>query len=610
MAPAPTMPCSCRSLKLCHLQMGMEQLPRDCQLDSIIPSSVDQSQSGIILVRKGIGFDYLPPEILQEIAVYLPDKDLGSFALLQRATRDAVIPANAGHWRRRFTAQFDLPAGKTPATIKEDYKLRKRFLTPLILFKYGQTPDEQVCLKAIKQLIVEKSQDPKDPSPYQLDKTVSLNVQQLWRFMKKSNLLHDGFRWTRFGEHPTDRLLQVIQVFFFGWNIWCSRYKLTAAYPESLRRTAYSIENSERIALADPRKKLVDAKGQINFTDLSHLTNFWKFHMTMNDDGPLHRILNQMPAEQNPMSFSGALMKHSPHPRLAKKWQGALFDPTEDQRYAHSSNYITHEIFTNPYFTGGDRLLDLQFTHVGRGGQWPEAFDKEAQARPSGIRRIEKFINPPEQLRPIEKPADKRSRPKLTKATTHPESGMAAYAFSLPWRQDVPKASSTDETVGTGMKAEKVPEVHFFGLGETNVHEPPLNVAGIVHPLPVQCGIPGWQRFTMVAYETPPTGSAAKGYLDAQEADLCAYLRFEGVVLPGGSIIIGRYSLGDEYRDDGHEQFLQRGSFIYWLSRADSDDDDADEGESGSEEDEDEEQEMRADEEVWVPKLKKMHGGE
>ncbi|KAL8799368.1 MAG: hypothetical protein Q9182_005940 [Xanthomendoza sp. 2 TL-2023] len=558
-----------------------------------------------MLVRKSIGFDSLPPEILQEIAVYLPDKDLGSFALLQRATRDAVIPANAGHWRQRFAAQFDLPAGKTPAAIKEDYKLRKRFLTHLVKFKDGQSPEEQVCLKAIKQLIAEKSRDPKE-----LEKAVSLNIQQLWRFMKRSNLLHDAFRHTRFGDHPTDRLLQVIQVFFFSWTIRCSsRENLKDAFNEDLRRTPYSLEKSECVALADPRKKLVDAKGQINFTDLSHLTNFWKFHMALNEDGELYHILSQMPAEQYPMLFSGASAKHSPDPRLAKKWQGALFDPTEAERKAHSINHITHDVFTNPYFTGGDRLLNLQFTHVARDGPWPAAFDKEIQARPSGLHRINEFINPPEQLRPIEKPTHKDSRPKPTKTTPSPESGMAAYAFSLPWRQDEPKAaSSTNGPIRTGestMKAGKIPEIHFFGLGETNVRDPPLNVAGIVHPLPLQCGIAGWQRFSMVVYETPTTGSTDAGYLDAtKEGDLCAYLRFEGVVLPGGSIVVGRYSMGGEYRDGGDEQFLQRGAFVYWVVR-DGVGDVGREGDGNGEgESEDDEEE-----EVWVAALKRMHGG-
>lgn len=153
---------------------------------------------------------------------------------------------------------------------------------------------------------------------------MSLNVRQLWRFMKTSNLLHDAFRWTRFREHRINPLLEAIQVYFFGWNIWCARYKLGAAYPESLRRTAYSIEISEGIALAGCRRKLVNAKGQINFEALSHLTNFWKFHMAINVDGDLRRILLQLPPEQCPMSFPGPYKQGLPRSRLGMKWQGAL----------------------------------------------------------------------------------------------------------------------------------------------------------------------------------------------------------------------------------------------------------------------------------------------
>ncbi|KAL9004470.1 MAG: hypothetical protein Q9180_009841, partial [Flavoplaca navasiana] len=55
-------------------------------------------------------------------------------------------------------------------------------------------------------------------------------------------------------------------------------------------------------------------------------------------------------------------------------------------------------------------------------------------------------------------------------------------------------------------------------------------------------------------------------YLDAKGADLHVFLHYEGIMLPGESIIIGRYYMGDEYRDDDDpEPFLQRGTFIYWL---------------------------------------------
>lgn len=93
-------------------------------------------------------------QVVQEIVTYLPDKDLGSFALVQRATRDAVLPPNAGHWRKRFQDQFHLPQGKTPAAIKADYTLRKQYFHYFVYFKLGHSKEENFCLMAIRQLFV------------------------------------------------------------------------------------------------------------------------------------------------------------------------------------------------------------------------------------------------------------------------------------------------------------------------------------------------------------------------------------------------------------------------------------------------------------------------
>ncbi|KAL8919617.1 MAG: hypothetical protein Q9172_004894 [Xanthocarpia lactea] len=516
-------------------------------------------------VNNDLGFDAFPPEILQEVVVYLPDNDLNSFSLVQRAARDAVIPANARHWRQRFRDQFDLPPGKSPAAIKEDYTYRKRYLTHLIHFKYGYSADERACLKAVRQLIVERSRDPVGSSPLELDTSSSLNVRQLWRFMKKSNLLHDAFRWTRSKENGTDRLLEVIQVFFFGWNVCCATHNLHAAYPLSLRLTAYSVEQSEALALAPSNSNLVDAEGQINFSVLSHLTNLWKFHLAINDEGELRNILLQLPSDQHPMTFSEGSVRNAP--RLGMRWKGALFH----------SNYMNSgdgaDVHTEAYFTGGDRLLSLTFTHLSGNGPWPEAFEKEIEAYHSRVSNEQELNNSPGESLPMPKPAGKASSPNSIKIMTTPKSGAAPYPSPLPQRSST--HNSTGEAIFPSTKAGEAEEKHFFGLGECEITSAPLNIAGIVHPLPPQCGVPGWQRFTMVAYDTPASGSEHKGYLDADEADLHPFLRYEGVVLPGDSIIVGRYSMGDEYRDDDDpNQFLQRGTFIYWLAQEDASDDD------------------------------------
>ncbi|KAL8771203.1 MAG: hypothetical protein Q9209_003374 [Squamulea sp. 1 TL-2023] len=511
--------------------------------------------------------------IIQEIAVYLPDKDLRAFALVQRATCNAVIPANAGHWRYRFKDQYDLQRDKSPAAIKDDYMFRKCFLTHLVHFKYGHSPEEVACLEAIRQLIVEKPQDPVDSAPLEPDDASSLNVQQLWRFMKKSNLLFDVFRWTRAQESSINRLLEVIQVFFFGWHVWCATHQISAAYPRSLRLTAYFVERSEAVAAALPSKDLVDANGQIDFAVLSHLTNLWKFHLAINNDGELHRILGWLSSEEHPMSSFENFMRNKA--RLGRKWKGALFHPSGITRSAFPSFHAVNEVHTNPYLTGGDRFLDLEFVSVRQYGPWPDAFGKEIQARSLSLSDLGQTVSLPECSRPIAKPANEDFHPAFAKATATAKSGVEGCHPSLPQGMTTDIVKSVNRSEGEHIcprnEAILVEENHFFGSGEFDVLLPPLQVAGIVHSLPLQCGVPGWQRFSMVSYETPPSGNAEKGFLDANEHHLCPFMRYEGVMLPGNSIIIGRYSLGNEYRnDDDPGQFLQRGTFIYWLSQDDA----------------------------------------
>jgi hypothetical protein len=54
---------------------------------------------------------------------------------------------------------------------------------------------------------------------------------------------------------------------------------------------------------------------------------------------------------------------------------------------------------------------------------------------------------------------------------------------------------------------------------------------GYVNPLPPQEGIPGWKRLTMMKYFLTDDGAFDENALWA----------YEGVVLPGGQIIVGRW---------------------------------------------------------------------
>jgi hypothetical protein len=90
----------------------------------------------------------------------------------------------------------------------------------------------------------------------------------------------------------------------------------------------------------------------------------------------------------------------------------------------------------------------------------------------------------------------------------------------------------------------------------------PFDACIRVHPLPTQLGFPGWQRFSMVKFFHDPTSSGP--LVD----DLWAY---EGCVLPGGEMIVGRWfyldpnvpasSVGNA-NFDGSGPYS--GPFIFW----------------------------------------------
>lgn len=71
--------------------------------------------------------------------------------------------------------------------------------------------------------------------------------------------------------------------------------------------------------------------------------------------------------------------------------------------------------------------------------------------------------------------------------------------------------------------------IQLVGWGQDN--EDQFYAAGWLHALPNQQEIPGWQRITFLKYYDDDLQLAGGDYLWA----------YEGVVLPGGRIILGRW---------------------------------------------------------------------
>lgn len=108
--------------------------------------------------------------------------------------------------------------------------------------------------------------------------------------------------------------------------------------------------------------------------------------------------------------------------------------------------------------------------------------------------------------------------------------------------------------VGSGGAPQGEPlAIRFQGTG--NDASAPFLASGWLNPLPPQQGIPGWQRLTMMKYYVD----------DEEETSPVAALRdslwaYEGVVLPGGMIVLGRWW----HPVPGRQDDEYSGPFILW----------------------------------------------
>lgn len=82
--------------------------------------------------------------------------------------------------------------------------------------------------------------------------------------------------------------------------------------------------------------------------------------------------------------------------------------------------------------------------------------------------------------------------------------------------------------------------------------------AGWLNPLPPQQCIPGWKRITMMKFFQDNNG-----HIDAD-----ALWAYEGVVLPGGQIIVGRWWSPEDSSEQG-KATMYSGPFILWNTDSD-----------------------------------------
>ena len=258
-------------------------------------------------------------------------------------------------------------------------------------------------------------------------------------------------------------------------------------------------------------------------------------------------------------------------------WSVAYLDP-EDMPYIRTGPSTDQVVFTdNIDYEDGFQTLSLDFSHSASTAPWPCVFESHLHGLPT----------PPlcRKLHSLSKP--KRQHIQGSNRTHHPlviearhtgletpppsPNSIVRQTLTVPHSihptadADLPPSPTSPPPVLSPKKG--INYLQFGGSGNDAEH---FQCSGIVHPLPPQHGIPGWQRVTIMKYFDPikraggpATPSTSDDGYDFDDDDVTVNNGcwcYEGVVLPGGMIMLGRWW---SPMDDADERHCM-GPFIFW----------------------------------------------
>ena len=244
----------------------------------------------------------------------------------------------------------------------------------------------------------------------------------------------------------------------------------------------------------------------VNMEFILHNINFWKYHILRKAEGTLCDAFENLDEDERPRWWSSQL-KEGPQ-KLGKHWKGsyAYVETTEidSMRRGRGDSEQIQDKFAGEVESSTFQDLQLELIDNEEDIVWPAAFEHH--------------------LRSITLP--------VSKAKTRAQ-----------------KRSATPDAIANF----KPQSFHFEGEGQDNLEQ--FLASGWLNPIPPQQSIPGWQRMTMMKYfEDQNTGAI----------DTDALWAYEGVVLPGGQIILGRWWAVDTHGIGRRAEDTYSGPFLLW----------------------------------------------
>ncbi|KAM3086817.1 hypothetical protein ACMFMF_000755 [Clarireedia jacksonii] len=470
-------------------------------------------------------FHSMPIEIHQKIAEFLPtDSDVARYSRVCRRCHQSIT---VSVWRLRFLQTFDHVPNTGPTELANKYASRRaitKLFTKFDLAIHASSMNrsevqianrnQQLCLDMLKNLIIE-SNARKIRNADGNELVVGNNLDYIRGFVSyvpgtKGNVVDivDAILKTEkcwdvmtvcSVDSSPDTLVMVIQLCLTPIS-WDPRY---------CNNSVSHFDWSQFEVYAAPQQQPVFVgqwKNDLNVQWCLHVANFFKFHLkAKNGEGVLAHAFAALSQDQLPRAWLGRLQQGTQ--KLESNWKGAYF-------------YLDRDELTRMRLVGGkDGGLYLDELNGGEFQDISIFFDEQKFGKASWPAAWEEILK-----------SDPFSKVYVNEQQNH---GPRRSTRSR-------KVKQHKEIPSPGVK-------YFYGSSQDSRE---AHFYGVVHGIPTQHGIPGFQRVTMMKFFPDHNGHYDPGQVWA----------YEGCVLPGGSIIVGRW--WDATAEAGSDVFS--GPFVFW----------------------------------------------
>jgi hypothetical protein len=277
---------------------------------------------------------------------------------------------------------------------------------------------------------------------------------------------------------------------------------------ENASSNVYDWYQSQRVVYAAVSKRPIF--GGLNNMEVDtdwalHLINFFRGHMLplVGSTSTMYPYFAELAPNERPQMWNGKL-SNSPD-QIGKWWKGTYAYIEQDEVVWIRNKTTWNRIFQDKNVDEEDSIQMVRFSVPEPNSiePWNPLFEKHLKS----TTKWDYMKNP---LRP-QHHSDSHCEPQVDEGDTR-----RSYRFE-----------------GLGYDDEK-----FYA-------------SGWINPIASQRGVPGWSRMSMMKYFKDPDGSL----------DQNAFWAYEGVVLPGGNMIVGRWWAADPAKSP-EDQYS--GPFLLW----------------------------------------------